>query len=63
MTHETVTRINSLVLRLPALSPSQVLAIDSIVRQFEKPTNYARNPSSDLFSPCVLLSVCATFAA
>ena len=47
-------RITRLIAQLPRLSSSQILAIENIVAQFNRPFNFTRNPESDLVSECVL---------
>lgn len=48
------TRVTELAARLPRLSASQFVAIETIIGQFERPHDFKRNEASDLVSECVL---------
>lgn len=49
-----MARIKSLEERLTQISEGQLIAIENIVTQFEKPFDFRRNDKSDLVSDCVL---------
>lgn len=51
---DTEDRIRRLIAQLPRLSTSQLLAIEGIVVEFQRPTDFSRNPKSDIVSDCIL---------